>query len=243
VADLTFDQRQFDQTLARYLARLKEEVRPRAINKKLFFVARGAIPRTPKVTPEQIEADMAREIQVKRVDGTEGNAQLGYVLAAKQAAKTFGGSKAFQKAVTRQEFGKSGGSELAAWRAHVKATYKKMIGARKRGVGFIRVGWLSVIAEMREKIGGSYSLGPGPSSAGTRLVGRLKSRLQIARPGDDSGAIGVNLAKAQWDKREGQYEKGEPALEQSMADEERSMNEFLEKEMEKETEEFNRAQH
>jgi hypothetical protein len=255
MADFTLDTSKFDATLTTYLGRLKREDWPRAINKKLFFVARGAMHYSPRVTPQRIGADLLfRTVTVARKDSTTGEAPLGYVLAAKKASKALGVTTAvlaramngsgLDPIMTQFAMIALGGRDkggLALWRAAVKAQYENMAKARVRSAGFLKVGWLSVMTELRSLAG--LNFGGLQGEAGIKLVGRLKSKVQIAKPGDNIGAIGIHLAKAAWDKRDGQYTKGAPALERALNDEAASMNKHMEDEMREATEQFNRAQH
>jgi hypothetical protein len=130
---------------------------------------------------------------------------------------------------------------LKLWRDAVKAQYEAMAAARVRGAGFLKVGWLSVMTELRSLTG--LRFGGLEGEAGVRLVGRLKSRVSIAKPGEALGAVGVNLAKAAWDKREGQFMKGLPALQRAMDDEAASTKQHLDEELKKTVEAFNAANH
>lgn len=238
--DFKLDTRKFDATLDKYLNRLKVEDWPRAINKKLFFVARGAMHYSPRAEQGRIVGDLLiRTINARRKDGSTGTVPLGYVLAAKRASKKWTSGVAFQEAVTRQTFGR-GGAALETWRGFVASEYEKLEGSRLRGAGFLKVGWLSVMTEVRSLAG--LQFGGLQGEAGVRLVGRLKSRVQIAKPGTFIGAIGVHLAKAEWDKRDGQFTKGSPALERALSDEEASMSKHMEDEMKEATDKFNQEQ-
>jgi hypothetical protein len=240
MSDFKLDTSKFDSTLVPYLGRLKVEDWPRAINKKLFFVARGAMKYTPKAERGRILGDLLiRTINAKRKDGTTNEVPLGYVLASKRASKKWSSGVAFQEAVTAQTFG-GGSAALESWRGAVGREYAKIEASRLRGSGFLKVGWLSVMTELRSLAG--LQFGGLGGERGVKLVGRLKSRVEIAKPGTFIGAVGIHLAQAAWDKKEGQYTKGLPALQRALDDEARSMNEHMEQEMRDSTEKFNREQ-
>jgi hypothetical protein len=232
----SWDQSKFNRTLEQYLQRLRRDAWPRAINKKLFFIARGAMKYTPRATPARIGADLL--FQMSR---TDPKAPLGYILAAKRAKGALGLTRAMMAKVIPGAIldqGAEGRGQL--WQQAVKEEFNTMMGARARSAGFIKVGWLSAMTELRTLTGLSY--GGIMGEAGVRLVGRLKSRVDPAKAGEQVGAIAVNLAQAHWDKREGQYTKGEPALERAMDDERANMQQFMDEETAAATAKFNQDQ-
>lgn len=104
-----------------------------------------------------------------------------------------------------------------------------MIARRKRARGFLASGWVWAIrklAPFAEKIG-------APSTYGLRALGRAKGSAIPAVPGNKVFAKIANTVTAAWDKREGAFEKADPALQRAFDFERASMLNYMERKLQK----------
>jgi hypothetical protein len=228
-----WNQASFNTTLQAYLKAHKQEVWPKALNKKAAQVAWQALKNTRSVERVTIDEQLNRMVIAERKGGSPGQVPVGYVIAAKRATKKWTSSTQFQRAQQARLRGKSG-SELKAWRRLVKKTFLGMVGARKRSTAFLRVGWISVLQQMRAK-GVPYT---GSKGQGVVLRGRLKGGVDIATPGKLT-VVMENTANARSENRGGFKRIGEPALQLAMDFVKYDMEDYLSK---AETDKFNRAQ-
>lgn len=247
----TWDQSKFDKTLLAYLMEHQSDTWPRCLNKKAYFVALSAIKETPKTPKEFMQQQLMREIRVPssaRTSGKQGahphwgTAPLGYVLAAKRASKKWKGISyanmlvGFAK-VRRGELLKDE-NMLSAWRALEKKEFTKMLSARGRAAGFIRVGWVSVMKSLGAVTGLKYF--PGQADSG-KMVGMPKGESNPANAGKLLVSI-TNSAHAESEKRGGFERIGGVALQKAFDREAASMADYLAGEMEPGIQKFNAQQ-
>jgi hypothetical protein len=223
-----WDQERFDSAMARYFARLNEDKLPRAINKKMFFIALRAMAATPKNDPFAISTSLSTQVMAVRKNGTTGTLPIGWIIAAKRLGKAWPERKMRlgenQKSARRANVGRAFLSALAK-------LFNKMLAARKRSGRFMSVGWLSVVKELGPLVKNKSGAPSGDSAV--KLRGSLKGG---ARPAVAGRLLCVieNTASAKSDKRLGIVRFGEPALEEAFRDELADTEEFFEKEALKE---------
>lgn len=228
-----WSQEKFDSTLKEYLLRHESEIWPSIINKKAYFVAKGAREETPAIRKEIVTEQLSRIITAHRQDGTTGEVPIGYVIAAKRASHAYSSSARFGRAARREAFGGRGPTYSAAWRGEITQKFKAMVGARQRSAGFMKVGWLS-----EQKLLGPYTGLPFYPGSDAPLRGQLKAKLTPAVHGNLTAII-ENTARAEHEH--GKFLPiGEPALQRALDSEERSTRERMEQAMRPAAEKFNR---
>lgn len=232
-----WNQDRFNAALKVYLDRLPQEKIPHALNKKAFFIALRAMQETPKFGPFKIAWELMRPVTARRKDGSSGSVPVGYVLAAKRASHAW--VEASEKARSRKR--KSATWQQKAWVKLIERKFSTMIGARKRALGFIRIGWLSAVKQLNPYVkdkGGA----PGSDSS-LRLRGSMKGSASPAKPGFNSQVMMVNTAQAVSDERYGLIRFGQPALQRAFDIETADITEYLQREALKElTDQFNASQ-
>lgn len=241
MSENNWDQSRFDATLKDYLLAHESKVWPTLINKKGYYVALAAIAETPKVAAGTIETAMDAQVTARRKDGTTGEVSRVFALAAKKASINWTSSARFQKAVTRQAFGRGGSElELKAWRAEIGARAGSIRGGRKSAAGFIRLGWVYTLKALGPSTGLSYFA--GQKEAGAKPRGSTPKGYAVpARQGSLQVVI-QNSAQAQSETHGGFKRLGEPALQRAMEKESQSMAEHLSQGMEPGIKEFNSRQ-
>jgi hypothetical protein len=230
-----WDQSQFDGVMDRYFARLNQDKLPRAINKKMFFIALRALAATPKKDPFAISTDLSRQVMAVRKDGRTGILPIGWIIAAKRLGKTW------QERKMRLGENLRAARRVNVARAYLSALAKlfdKMLAARKRSGRFMSVGWLSVVKELGSHVQNKSGAPSGDSDV--KLRGSLKGNARPATAGRLLCTI-ENTASAKSDKRFGIIRFGQPALDDAFRDETANTAKFLEDEaLKEETERANR---
>lgn len=236
----SWNQSVFDSDVKKWLDTHDVKTWPRFLNKRVFFVAKGAIPETPKVSPEQIEADISKLVYSRQGGGPARQVTLGYALASKIASQGFDRSKRFQRAITRQAFGKGTAEmEKAAWEAEVAAKLGRLKGSRKAAAGFLRLGWAYVMKLLGPHTG--LSFWPTMPLVGARMRGMDKGRINPATSSKSVASI-ENIAHSRTETRGGFMRIGEPALDRAMQKEAGELARHMEEELEPHVKEFNRRQ-
>jgi hypothetical protein len=223
-----WDQEKFDSAMDRYFARLDRDKLPRAINKKMFFVALRAMAATPKNDPFAISTSLSRQVMAVRKDGTTGVLPIGWIIAAKRLGK------AWPERKMRLGENRKSARRVNAARAYLSALAKlfdKMLSARKRSGRFLSVGWLSVVKDLGPAVKNKSGAPSGDNDV--KLRGSLKGNAKPATAGRLLCTI-ENTASARSDKRYGIVRFGEPALEKAFRDETADTDRFLEEEALKE---------
>jgi hypothetical protein len=219
-----WDQSRFDGAMQRYFERLHKDKLPRAINKKMFFVALRAMAATPKKDPFAISTDLSRQTTAVRKDGRTGTLPIGWIIAAKRLGKKW--------PERRMKLGENlkSARRVNAKRAYLSALGKlfdKMLGGRKRSGRFMSVGWLSVVKELGPYV--KNKTGAPSGDPDVKLRGSRKGNAQPAGAGRLLCRI-ENTASAKSDKRFGIIRFGEPALEKAFRDETADTEKFMEEE-------------
>jgi hypothetical protein len=228
-----WDQQRFDLTLRDYLGRIRKDKIPNALNKKAFFIALAAMDETPMTYPLKIVSELAREVTLKRDDGSTGQAPIGYAIAAKRASKAWG---AHVKTLKRK-------SKLTGerWQKLVGKKFNAMLNARVASRNFIRTGWLSVIQSLAPIVKGK-----GGRTYDRHTVARRGSMKGFAKPAKDGWSPSVvieNTASAKSDKKYGLIRFGMPALQRAFDRETVDMAQYMNDEiLKEETEKFNADQ-
>lgn len=237
MSETGWSQEVFDRTLQDYLVRHEVEVWPRAINKKGFFLTLKALEESPIKDVKVIETELQQTVLAERADGRSAQAPLGYIIAAKRASKDWSYYKgtASPTIAIRTRFGALG---IEAWRQAIAKKFKSMLGGRRSGAGFMRVGWLSVLQILGPIVGGRYNR----SAAGSGVHGRPKGAAAPASEGNLVVTI-ENFANARSEVRGAFMRLGEPALQRAFDRETADMVGYLEGEMRPEAEKFNARQH
>jgi hypothetical protein len=228
---VAWDQSKFDGTVKDYLKEHRSEVWPQCMNKKGYFVARGAQQFSPKVTPDKITAELNQIIQTRT-----GPVEMGFAIAAKRAAGLYGTAKGLKIHETMQRGGKSVNT-AALWHAAVAERRRTMEAGRRRSTGFIKVGWYSVLKSFGNSTGLRFNI-----DERVQLRGSLKGRGSPATAGNFN-VIMENSANAKHETAKQFLAIGEPPLHRAMAEEAASMEKYLAGEMEPAAQRFNRAQH
>lgn len=241
MANLAWDQTQFNRTLDVYLKRLSEEKIPQALTKKAFFVALRAMSETPKVNPHKIFWELYRPITATRKeDGSTGTIPVGIAIAAKRAKKLWS-YKATPEHVRGGRKTKGGSPLQRAWRRLIRKKFETMVGSRQRAAGFLRVGWLAVVKKLGPQV--KNKSGAPPADLSVRQRGAMKGDASPARPGWTPRAVIINSAQADTDKRNGLMAYGAPALARAFDLETADTIAYLEREaLKEETAKFNAAQ-
>lgn len=235
-----WDQSKFEALVKEQLHRHSSETWPKTLNKHMFFVTLDAFKRTSFTTNPKIESELGREVMARRQNNTQAMAPMGYVLAAKRAAKTYGTSERFLKQVNRELASESGGrgkgpNYRAAWLGYIKDKFRSMIGGRKSSEQFLRAGFVSIL----------YKLGPiigyaRPSTGKDHTRGAIKgSVLHLAAPGDYSITI-ENRAHSLTEHRGGFERIGGKALQEAFDSQTVNLQKHLDDEMKPHVEKFNR---
>ncbi len=225
----SFQQEKFNDALRRYLARLKNDKLPKAINKKGFFIALRAYGETPKKEPFAIAKELSRQIEVTNKQCQTRWVPLLFVLAAKRV-----GYKWPEQRMTANEGRKRAQSLVGIYRKALAKKAASILSGRKRAAGFLRVGWLSAMRRLSVVAGTQR-----PPSGDAKLRGAMKGDATAARPSLLRVTV-TNTAQATSDRRSGLIRFGAPALNRAFAKETADIVAYLERETKAETEQANR---
>ncbi len=228
---LKWDQSRFDSLVREYVTKHKSEVWPGLLNKKAFFVALAAIPETPRKQALAIVLELANPVTATRRDGSTGRVALGYVIAARRASPKWG-----ERQYRNRNQRRSSTNEARAWRTLVAEELEKILLRRFRAIGFLRAGWVYVLKELGQRIGGSFAR--GRSDPGTKLFGAAKGFSQPATENKLQVTI-TNTAHAQSEVRGGFLRIGQPALQRAFDKEAQSMEDHMRNELKPHADKFN----
>jgi hypothetical protein len=249
VAQKYWDQSRFDEAMKRLGRTLPQEKLPRAVTKKGFFIALRAMAATPKKEASGIQRELETPVTLTAYhspiygdllaassgQGRTAVVPLGYMLAAKIVAKTWQHTR-----MSLGEKNKSGRSnERRAYLAAIAKAYKKLLGTRKRGIGFLRIGWLSVVRLLGPYVGNRAGA-PRADTSGLRIRGQMKGEAKPAKPGWMPSCTINNKAQARSDRRYGLVRYGGPALQKAFNDETADLVSFLDKEIKPDIEAANK---
>lgn len=205
---VTVDLKQFNRTLNDYMAKTPKTLEE-VINKKMYFVLKGAWERTPKVDRSTIEKDLNIIGYKVRRNRKTGKMSRGRMIS---------GHASLLYLLVNARRGKSGRKGL--YGRQMDAAARKLAAARFRAAGTARRGWLKPMlafaSRSKETVPGQ-ALGKLPAGAGSA---------KIAQPGwnpvaEATYAVAIDKGK-QIDPRV------ETALAASFAAEEASMRAYIE---------------
>ncbi len=237
MSETTWTQQVFDETLIAYLKEHDSGVWPKTLNKKAARITWRALKETPAKEREGIAAELSREINAKREDGSSGTVPIGFVIASKRASKGWTQSPQFRRVQNVRLKGRDA-SELKAWLSLVRNKFRSMLGGRKAASGFLKVGWISVLRAMAAQGVPEART----SGTGAKIRGSLKGGVVVAKPGSLNVTM-ENTAHALTEKKVAFMRIGEPALQRAFDAETADMEEYLYREMHPHAEEWNRKQH
>lgn len=244
-----WDQSQFDAALKRLGATLSKEKLPRAVTKKAFFVALRAIPATPKKDPSAILRELEKPVTLTayhsaatenllaatRGAGRTSVVPIGWILAAKIVGKTWP-----EQRMRLGEKNKSGrGNEQRAYLSAIAQKFKQIVARRKRGAGFLRVGWLSVVKLLGPFVR-SRNGAPRVDTKGLQITGAMKGAAQPAKPGWLPTCRIENRAQARSDRKGGLLRYGTPGLQKAFDEETADTVQFLDREIKPEIDQANK---
>ncbi len=234
-----WDQSVFDKTLARYVEVNRTRTLPVIVNTKLFYIGRGAVRLTPKTDPWRITSTLGQVTTVQRMGkrGRMVNRRMAYLPKSGRLDKAPIAALMINK--RRQAMGQPG-----LYGAEMERAVRKLLGARRRSVAYLKSGWLPGIGIV--SMGADKSKAP-PGDSAARIYGEPKGwglPAQTAPAGTMMfKALMENRAGTRHDRNMAALRKyGTRPLEQAYRDEGRSMNDFMEAQMVKDAQSFNAAQ-
>lgn len=230
----TWEQQKFDEALDGYVASLKTEKVPNALNRKAFFLTRRAMIESPKKDPYEIVRELSKTVSVTNKENQTRVVPLLWVLAAKKAARNWGGRKLDIQSKRKRAI-KSG----REWFRELEKKSKSITGGRKASSGFLIVGWFFSMLDIGKSVK-NKSGAPYVSMTGVKKVGRPKGNADPAVPGRLSVTV-TNFAESKSTaKRGGLVRAGSPGLNRAFVEETRDIVEFMAKEAEDAANEANR---
>lgn len=210
----TFDMSQFNRTLNEYMAKhpgTLEEI----VDKKMYFVLRGAWERTPEVTRQQVERDLSVSAYRIRRSRKTGKLSRGRMIL---------GNTSLLYALVNS---RRGNARLKGYYGkEMEKAARKVANARIRAAGTARRGWLRPLllfaGKTRDAVPSQAFTGRQPAGAGSgKVAQRGWSPLAEAN-------YAVNIEGSRIDPRV------EAALRDSLAAEEASMREYIARKVQEE---------
>lgn len=201
---------EFQKTLNKYLAVCSREL-PKAINTKMFFIARGASRLSPKADRPKIEKELGVVGYKLRVSKKTGKTKW-------KRKDSMGASLAARIVNARK--GRAGKPGL--YGKDMKKAVTSLIGKRLRAIGTIKAGWRAAIR--------AFGVASGESAPREETAGRIKgnAKFRIARAGWSPEATMEYLVNS-YGRGHKQYidARTQRALAQAYAEEMKSMNDYI----------------
>ena len=130
-AQFQFDMSKFEAGLRQYVARFPGGVLEDILNKKMYFILRGAWERTPQVKRPKIEQDLNVIAYKVRRSRKTGKLSRGRAVHGKASIAPVLVNARRKKAGLKGLYGKE-----------MEKAVRRLTGARLRGAGILRRGWL-----------------------------------------------------------------------------------------------------
>ncbi|HEV2350805.1 MAG TPA: hypothetical protein VG028_13270 [Terriglobia bacterium] len=225
---------EFTRTLRLY-ASLSRRTPAQVCDKKAYYITRRAIWYTPRVAPEKIahelEANEAFELHVNKSGKNKGK----YSRAKAHRYFEFGSAQNPENAriikIIVARLRKTGAAIPPM--VELKRMAQKLFKARLRSSGFLKSGWIPARDLFRSHAGGSAGAGLPPAEkstlGGPKQIGQPKGGGKLAETGWKTVAKIWNSASENRDNKNALQKYGEPALEQAIEEEEKSMREEIER--------------
>lgn len=225
-----WDQRVFDAAMREHVKTTRRSL-PDYLNKKGYYVTRKAIWFTRKTEMSRIEATLGRMIRVKRLT------KKGRVV--NKRVWTHPRSMKFNAPLVAVILNARRGRKLepGLYGRAMKAAIKRMIGARRKSVGFIKSGWIEARDILRRKFRGGTAGLPADDSGGR--VGKPKGGALGATEGDAPQVVIWSSLETYRDTRGAIRRYGSAGLQRAFDDEAASMMRDLENHIKPEVEKFN----
>jgi hypothetical protein len=198
-----FSMREFDAALRKYVMLSKTAI-PDIVNRKAFFIARGACRITPKADLKEIKTALGRMVTHKDKTRT---------LYLKIARKV---DAPLAAVIINKRRGEKGLPGL--YGAMMTDAIESMLAARSRSIAFLKSGWLPAIRTLQGFVKSRFGAPTLDRSA--KQIGTPKGKGIPARNGWNVKAVIENAAAATHGKnKEALIKYGEPALAQAFRDE------------------------
>ncbi len=214
------DAREFTDTLKKYKDYSKRDVAT-IVNTKAFYIARGATRLTPGADPNSIKSQLGRLIRK--------NKKVIAITYAKVKRFTRWGLEyeaPFAALIINARLGRK--SKKGLYGQSMRDAITRMISARNSSVKFLASGWIQAIktlAPLAAKIGGGQKQDPKAREIGPTAKGSASPARNSAW---SATALITNSANAKRDHKDALMRYAKPALEQAFADEEQSMQAYIE---------------
>jgi len=233
MSETTWDQSKFNETLAEY-SHWTKRTHKQIVDTKAYYVARKALWFTTKADSFKIKHQLGGFIMVARVNKkgkTVNRRQVQLVMGTKVDAP-------LAALIINKRRGKAGEPGLQG--ARMARAVRELLAARMRSIAFYKSGWLPAIKLLAPL---ADRKGEPQTDRAAKQVGRPKGDATPATEGENPAATIVNMAGSARGDTKGAFMKyaGE-GLQIAMADEQSSMDEYIEQKMAVDAERFNRAQ-
>jgi hypothetical protein len=219
----------FQRTLNQYLAISSREL-PKALNSKMFFIARGA----SRLSPKANRADIERQLGVTGYKVKIGKKGKPLMRNGKPRwDRQFTSDSTVANLVINARLGRAGKPGLYGWR--MKQAVSEMVNKRVRSIGTIKAGWLNAI----RKFGAAVGEASFKELSAWRLRGG--SRARVAKSGFTPVAELEYLVNS-FTAEHQQYIDGrtKAALAQAYSDEMRSMEKYIIEKMQKQADKLSK---
>jgi len=208
---LSVNTHEFATTLKRYMA-LSRRGPADIINRKAFFIARGACRLTPKADKAQIKTTLGRIIKKKTGART--------LVLAKAADRDM----SLAEAIIRARFYRAGLPQPS--KEKIGELIEGLINSRMRSIAFLKSGWLPAIRSLDALV--SNKRGAPALDKAAVQVGQPKGGATAAKEGWRVSATIYNAAQSRHDKRQALFNYARPALEEAVQNEVASMVKWME---------------
>lgn len=224
MVDIKLNTREFDRVLAEYVKVNRREYTV-IVNTKLKAIAFNALNYTEKADPSKIEAKLGALQTASQIASTKTGKRF------KKARKVFGKARTFAEKIVLSKLGK--GEKLSE--SELKSRGKKLISARKRGVAFIKSGWLPAIGILSKLVRG----GGKRRDRSAKVIGKPKGTAKPVKDGAFINTSGTITNTAILPKSKSSFRAGRPmrvavvGLQKGFDEETRSMIEYMQKKLQK----------
>jgi hypothetical protein len=202
---ITGDTAEFTSTLKRF-AELSRKAHSEIVDKKALYIARGALRETPKVDAATVRGQLRQIINQKvrfLYEGVKATAQM-----------------SLAEAILRAQYFAAGKPQPN--RSEMRGLISAFVAARLKSIAYLKSGWIPAIKKLAAALGVSGSV----AGVGFR---KAHGSATVARDGIWNVTATITNAATSKDPKEPLVLFGGPALQRAFDNEQRSMEEEIER--------------